>query len=659
MGGIGSFLFLCMRNRDTLGEYYAPSSINVEIKKQYINNMAICVETSPDPYSYWMSPTTTIENSLETVIMHKSIPLKRPYWNPAIQFPQEDAGAALETIDNVAFFVGNKLYYFSHEDVQRFKRVDKNEYSFFYIPGIYYKKSFVFKKWSNYYGDMNFGVNALTAFLLYPARFAFVYMLLILLLIMYRKQVNAFYVTAMSNKKMTGDILLILIVTAGFILRWNGYIRHSGWTDEIYSAVRAGNPTLPFMNTFTDPGNPPFYFILLRFWFIIFGWSEESGTMLSVLLGTFSIFAVYLMLKPFFGRKAALWAALFTAFSGFSIGYSQEMRGYILKMALAPLISLALFGFIKKPSLKTILLYVLPSIMIVNTHIYGILFIMANFLFYILLILYQHQRQMRKVLLFLAGNTVIAISFLPYFFYMLSVWSNDFSREYSPSTGHSMLFIAILLFFAAFYVFRKEIAQKNLEAKILQKNQIPFAAYLLTLPAFIFIFAYIISFIKPLILFRYLWPINAPYCLALVAVGVLCVQNNLEKWRFAVPLLIYMIVVSLYGLFPDIPGRGTEGYKEARAYIAADAAAHPERKAAMLDNAPDNAAYYRYQNLPSFTENTHADVIYVYNNIFKMHEMEMYDEVKKYGLGDHMLKIIFCDNTPRGDGNIIFKYILR
>jgi 4-amino-4-deoxy-L-arabinose transferase-like glycosyltransferase len=656
VGSIASFLYLCMRNRDTLGEYYAHSSINVEIDRQYAYNIAIAVETSPNPCSYWLSPTTAVDNSLKTVVMHKSILLKRPFWNPAIQFPQEDAEAALKAIDNIAFFVGNKLYYFSHEDVRKFSRADRNGYTFFYIPGIYYEKSLVFKKWSNYYGDLNFGIKALTALLLYPARFAPVYLLLFLLLFMYRKQAAAFY-TAVKNKKTTVVILLIIIVAAGFALRWNGYTRHSGWTDEIYSAVYAGSPMKPFMSTFIDPGNPPFYFILLRFWFIIFGWSEETGTMLSVLLGTFSILTVYLMVKPFLGGKAAFCAALFTAFSGFSIGYSQEMRGYVLKMALAPLISLSLFHYINKPSLKNLFFYIVLSIMIVNTHIYGILFIMANFLFYIALALYRRQWRWKTAMFFLAGNVFICISFLPYFLYMLLVMDNDFSREFSPGIGHFFVFLVIILFSAAFFIFRKEIAKKNLEAKILRDDQIPFAAYLLILPAFIFTLAFLISFVKPLIAFRYLWPISAPFCFALASAIIFSV-HKLQKWRFITPLLVYMYVIGLNGIIPDIPSGGTEGYKQARAYIAADAEAHPGKKAVMLDNAPLNAAYYGFPNLPSFAQNAQADIIYIYNDIFRMHEMEMYDELKTLNPDDgRMLKIIFDYEYPREDGNVIFKYL--
>jgi len=83
-------------------------------------------------------------------------------------------------------------------------------------------------------------------------------------------------------------------------------------------------------------------------------------------------------------------------------------------------------------------------------------------------------------------------------------------------------------------------------------------------------------------------------------------------------------------------------------------------KAAMLDNAPANAAYYRYPNLPSFVQNPQADILYIYNDIFEMHEIEMYDEFRSLNLDDsRMLKIIFDYEYPRGDGNVIFKYMLK
>jgi hypothetical protein len=650
-----SFFYLTMRNRDLIGEYYAKSSVNVEINRQYAQNIALTIETSPDSYTYWLSPSTEVDSTAQNIVMHVSIPLKRPYWNPAIQIPEEYAEDALDGIDHIAVFVGNKVFYFSHDDTQKFSRRNQGAYVLFYLPGVFYEKSLVFKNWANYYGDINFGIKTLTAFFLYPARFAFPWVFLILLLFLNKKSLRTFYSCVLRNKKIVSYVILGLIVIAGFLLRWNGYVRYSGWSDEIYSAVRAGNPNLPFISTFGDPGNPPFYFILLRYWFKIFGWTENAGTMLSVLLGTGAVVTLFLLVKPFMGKKAALYAAFFTAISGFAIGYSQEMRAYILKMFLVPLVSLAFLNVLKNTSVKNMLLYILPAVCIVNTHYYGILFIMANFLFFVFFMAYNRAWNWKKFLVFIFGNVVIALSFLPFFLYMLFWKKYDFTRNFTPTIGHGFLFCVMVVFAAGFFIFRKAIMAKIREGILPKQEQVLFTSYIMLVPAFIFILSYGISFFKPMISFRYLWPINVPFFFALTAMLISCISSQ-RRLAFAAPLLVYMFAVGLNGIIPDIPGRGAEGYKEGRAYIAADAAAHPDRKSVMLENAPRNAAYYGFEVLPSYAEGEPYDVLYMLNDIFDLHEAVLYENMRIKNIQpDNLLKIYFECYTPRGDGGVIFK----
>jgi hypothetical protein len=117
-----------------------------------------------------------------------------------------------------------------------------------------------------------------------------------------------------------------------------------------------------------------------------------------------------------------------------------------------------------------------------------------------------------------------------------------------------------------------------------------------------------------------------------------------------------MFAVGLNGIRPDIPSGGIEGYKEARSYIAADAAAHPDRKAVMLENAPQNAAYYGFDPLPAYSADEPWDILYGLNDIFDLHEMDMYGNMKTKNIdADNMLKVYFDYVYPRGDGGMIFK----
>jgi len=672
ISGIASFAYLTVRNRDTIGEYYAESSVNVEIDKQYSHNIAASIETWPGDYSYWMSPATNPAGT-KNVIMYINIPLKRPWWNLAIQFPEENARAALAAVDNIAVFIGSKTFYFSHDEVQNFKSKNKDGYALFYVPGLVTGKSFFIKN-GNYYGDINLGIKALSAFFIYPGRFIPTWLCLILLLFLCRKNLIAIYEYMLTNKRLFAFLSITAITAAGFILRWNGYDRHSGWSDDIASAIFHGNPNFPLISVFSDPGNPPFYYFLLRLWFQLFGWSEEAGKMLSVILGTLAIPALYCFIKPYLGRKAALCGALFTALSGFEIGYSHEMRPYILKMFLVPLIAIALFNFMKKPDIKNLILYIIPAICIVNAHGYGVLFVMANFVFFIVWMLWNQIWEWKPALLLLAGNIVIALTFMPFLFFQVLSENYDYSQGLIPQPEpmhfpvkpeYILIFVIIAVFAAAFLVFRKDIAEKNHVLGVLknnqyQNNQYQFVSYLILIPVFIFTLALGISFFKPMIDFRYLWPVNAPLCFALAAALIYCISTQ-PKLRFLVLLAVYIFAAGLYGTTANIWGGGTESYKEARAYIAADAAAHPELKSVMLgDSTGQISRYYGFPALEEWTPDSGADVLYVYCNTPNLHESNMYDELRTNNIDDtNILKVYFPCGTGRGDGNVVFKKYLK
>jgi hypothetical protein len=258
---------------------------------------------------------------------------------------------------------------------------------------------------------------------------------------------------------------------------------------------------------------------------------------------------------------------------------------------------------------------------------------MANFIFYVV---YK-----KKIMKFLFCNIIIALSFVPYFLYQTLVQKYYFDRSeiHINAVFTGILLVIIIFSFATLYL-RKWIISKNF---FQNKIQITFSAYIVFIPCLIFVLAYVISFVKPMIAFRYLMPINLPFMLSVCAVFVyLCARH--PKAKYFCIFIVWAFAVSLYETVHDggnasIPGDGTEAYKEARAYIAADSAAHPEKKSAMLDNATQIAKYYGYSDIPQWTQDGGYDVMYVFNNIFFMHEYDMYDTVAEHGFDNAILKI--------------------
>ncbi|GHU08287.1 hypothetical protein FACS1894151_03940 [Spirochaetia bacterium] len=98
------------------------------------------------------------------------------------------------------------------------------------------------------------------------------------------------------------------------------------------------------------------------------------------------------------------------------------------------------------------------------------------------------------------------------------------------------------------------------------------------------------------------------------------------------------------------PGGNSGIYKEGRAYIAADAEAHPQLKSAMLDSGILFSDFYGFTGLQNYSDNPSADVVYVLNHPFHLDEWDMYHELSTADIGTmNLLKIRISDDK------VIFK----
>ena len=132
------------------------------------------------------------------------------------------------------------------------------------------------------------------------------------------------------------------ILALGLLLRIVS-INQSLWMDESISAYFAKN--FSYLQIIGDAiksdTHPPFYYLLLKFWTDVFGYSELSLRIPSVAFGTATILIVFAItrqlstnLKIKSKDKFTLFAILMTAFSPLHVYYSQEARMYSLTIFL-------------------------------------------------------------------------------------------------------------------------------------------------------------------------------------------------------------------------------------------------------------------------------------------------------------------------------------
>ncbi len=126
-------------------------------------------------------------------------------------------------------------------------------------------------------------------------------------------------------------IFLILILILSLLLSLVN-LNQSLWWDEAINVVYAKSSEFWWFVTKYPVGDfhPPGWFALLWVWGHIFGFSEISVRLPSVILGTATVWLTYLLGKELFNKKIGLLAALLMAIAPLHVYYSQEARMYAL-----------------------------------------------------------------------------------------------------------------------------------------------------------------------------------------------------------------------------------------------------------------------------------------------------------------------------------------
>ncbi|MFN8421025.1 MAG: glycosyltransferase family 39 protein [Anaerolineae bacterium] len=109
------------------------------------------------------------------------------------------------------------------------------------------------------------------------------------------------------------------------------------WYDEAFAVLFSEKGvdamlygTLTPVNGAAADVHPLLYYTSLNGWMKLFGESNYSVRLWSVILGLGTILAVYLLAKELYEERVALAAALITALAPFHVQYSQEVRMYAL-----------------------------------------------------------------------------------------------------------------------------------------------------------------------------------------------------------------------------------------------------------------------------------------------------------------------------------------
>ncbi len=131
--------------------------------------------------------------------------------------------------------------------------------------------------------------------------------------------------------------MIYLVLILGLILRLIS-VNQSLWLDEAIGALAVKNLSYYDLITsfLTVDNHPPLYYLLLKHWSGIFGYSEIALRAPSIIFGLGTIYFVYLIGRKIFdSEKAGLIAAALLSTSQLHVYYSQEARMYSMAAFLA------------------------------------------------------------------------------------------------------------------------------------------------------------------------------------------------------------------------------------------------------------------------------------------------------------------------------------
>ncbi|KYH24699.1 hypothetical protein HAPAU_30750 [Halalkalicoccus paucihalophilus] len=221
------------------------------------------------------------------------------------------------------------------------------------------------------------------------------------------------------SRRPSKDVLLVgIIVAIGSLLRIFRIGAESLWLDEGYSVhfvETMSFAALALELPWTD-NSPPLYYLILDIWTTAFGYGESTLRLLSALFGIVTIVVIYLLGSELYSRDVGLLSAGLLSVSSFHIWYAQEARMYTLLAFLSSLSFLFLLKSMdKEASTEHVVLYVISTVALGYTHMFGLFVILSQLLFVFgKQMLSKGRIESAAVMDWVKVQVVIGILLLPY-----------------------------------------------------------------------------------------------------------------------------------------------------------------------------------------------------------------------------------------------------
>lgn len=243
------------------------------------------------------------------------------------------------------------------------------------------------------------------------------------------------------NKNTKIYLNVFLITLAGLFIRLFDLDKVGGlWNDEYISWFISNRPICEdFFEQMFKNCHMPLYYFYLKFWTSIFGNSDYLLRLSSVVTGVLSIPLMFFIGKKIHNEKTGLLCSALTAFSGFLIYFSQEVRFYSLLFLLVAILVFYSLKLIENQSKFNYFMFFAVNTLIMLTHTIGFAFSFI-YCFGLFWYLKKHDNFSIKIIIpYLISVFAVMSIFLPFIFKTLT--ASYISQFWSDFTFTKLFFV--------------------------------------------------------------------------------------------------------------------------------------------------------------------------------------------------------------------------
>jgi uncharacterized membrane protein len=357
----------------------------------------------------------------------------------------------------------------------------------------------------------------------------------------------------------------------------------SVWMDEIYT-LNVSDPSLTLKQLHDEvvlrEGFPYLYFLILRVFYFIFGYTEMVARLVSALGGIAGVAAIYIFGKNIFNRQVGILAALMLAINEFHIAASQDARPYTLFVLFALIAFYRLAVFMKQQSFKNALWFGLAAGLMLNINFFALITLFAQALLLLAVIIFSPKENRMKLFGYsLFAGLLAILLFLPNYeifiklmnfqsFWVPAPQADSFTlmfREFLGNSEITRIIYMTILFYYIVILFREKI--EDFRFRTTKDNPLNFSFVILFVWfTSYFGLLYVKSYIgTSLVLSRYFITL-VPVILMLLAMGIYLINNRIAKTAVIAAVLFFSLF-NLVGAKKYYTTVTKSQYREVSAFI--------------------------------------------------------------------------------------------